>query len=251
MVLEHYLLDSKIALIIPCYNEENRLRVAELNRFISKNSILIDFYFVDDGSSDLTSRLIENHLIINNPNHTFLIRLETNQGKGNAIREGILRAREKSYSFYGFIDADLEIPFEQILKLHLAIVDNGKSMSISVRSLYQKVNPLKTRSVISVLMIIIVNSILKFDIPIKDSQCGCKLFRNNIIEICFKDKFESEWLFDLELFLRVRSDLTDFRSEIQEVPLEELNQVKNSNLKWTRNFKILRQLWQINSAYNN
>lgn len=241
---------KEIALIIPCFNENKRLKIKELSSFIITYESLIDFYFVDDGSTDLTSVTIKSLLNKSEPNNIFLTTLVKNIGKGNAIREGIFLARKKGYKFYGFIDGDLEIPLDQILKLYLSLLNTNKNIAISVRSLKQKFNLTKPRTIISIIMVSIANKILKFEIPINDSQCGCKLFKNEVVDICFDERFHSQWLFDLEIFLRLRNKIKDARSEIQQVPLTNLNIVSNSTLKWSRNFKILEQLWQINFVYN-
>lgn len=239
----------EIALVIPCFNEEHRLRINDLDDFISCNRSLIDFYFVDDGSSDSTSLLVKT-LVKSNPQNVFLLGLTKNRGKGNAVRAGILLAKQKEYSYYGFIDGDLEIPLEQILKMYKAVLGENKSMAISVRSLNQKVKFYQPRTVISVLVVIIANYIIRFKVPIKDSQCGCKLFKSNIIETCFRERFQTQWLFDLEIFMRLRNAISYAREEIQEVPLNHLNKVENSRIKLTRNLRILRQLWEINTLYN-
>ena len=45
---------KQIALFIPCYNEENRIKVKPIKDFIERNKQSIDFIFIDDGSSDST-----------------------------------------------------------------------------------------------------------------------------------------------------------------------------------------------------
>ena len=42
-----------------------------------------------------------------------------------------------------------------------------------------------------------------FKIPIYDTQCGSKIFSINICKLIFKEKFISNWLMDVELFVRL------------------------------------------------
>ena len=48
---------QKTCIIIPCYNEEHRLDTSEFLNFIPQNPY--HFCFVNDGSTDDTSRLIK------------------------------------------------------------------------------------------------------------------------------------------------------------------------------------------------
>ena len=79
-------MSKQIALFIPCYNEENRIKVKPIRDFIENNRESIDFYFIDDGSSDSTANLIQENLVDNK--NSYLIKLEKNLGKGNALQAG-------------------------------------------------------------------------------------------------------------------------------------------------------------------
>ena len=48
----------KTLLIIPCYNEENRLPIDELVQFIEKENAGLTFLFVNDGSTDNTINIL-------------------------------------------------------------------------------------------------------------------------------------------------------------------------------------------------
>ncbi|WZL88432.1 glycosyltransferase [Salinimicrobium sp. 3283s] len=238
---------KKIALFIPCYNEENRLKIAPFQKFIKANKGQIDFYFINDGSLDNTGKRINDNLV--DEKTVFLIQLNKNLGKGNALREGIISIKDKEYHTYGFIDADMDIPLEQILKLYNNLIPSPYLMAISSRDLYRSIKISRFRSLSSVAMVFIANHIIQFKPELKDTQCGCKLFKSELLDICFKDPFISEWLFDIELFLRIKKDDPKSREKICEVPLRDLEKSGKSGFKIVENFKIFRQLYQINKHY--
>lgn len=238
---------NTIALFIPCFNEEKRLKISEFQSFIEENKEVIDFYFVDDGSSDLTIELLHNNLI-NNKN-SFLVKIDQNIGKGNALRKAILEIYPSPYSYFGFIDADLEIPLIQILKLHKNIKESNCLMAISCRNLTDNISLKRIRSLSSVVILFVANKIIKFSVDLKDTQCGCKLFKREIVESCFKNEFISEWLFDIEIFLRYKT-YNYSREKICEVPIFEMAKTGKSNLKHIQNLRIIQQLFLINGHYN-
>ena len=95
----------KTALIIPCYNEENRLDTQEFLDFSFANTN-IDLWFVNDGSTDKTFDILQ-LLIKKNTNQLNLYSLKNNKGKAEAIRETIIKLTElNKYQYIGFIDAD-------------------------------------------------------------------------------------------------------------------------------------------------
>lgn len=238
---------KEIALFIPCYNEEHRLQIKELRDFILKNKGHLDFYFVDDGSEDSTSKIISDHLI--NGENSFLIKLENNLGKGNALRKGILQNLHKSYHYYAFIDADLDLPLEQVNSLYLHLKDSPYLLAVSRRDILKEFNLIRLRSMSSLVMIKIANRLIRTQPKLKDTQCGCKMFKKEIVETGFSDEFISEWLFDIEILLRLKKEYPDFRKKICEVPVKWKNGSATSKFMFRKNLKILRQIYMINSIY--
>ena len=129
---------NEIALFLPCFNEAQRLNIQFILNFIQEQEHLIDFYFIDDGSKDSTSEIIFAHLV-NNKN-SFLINLTYNMGKGNALRKGILEIYNKPYKYFGFVDADLDIPLSQVVKLHEQLDNSDYLITITSRNLYNDFN---------------------------------------------------------------------------------------------------------------
>lgn len=234
---------KNLLLIIPCYNEENRFRQKEIGDFIHEYKF-IDFCFVNDGSTDGTANYITKHFV--NVNNCFLISFPNNLGKGNAIRQTLLQLKKKDYHLYGFIDADSEIPFSQVLNLIEEINKGNFLMAISCRNLMQELKFNRSRSILSLLMMKIANQIIGFKPGLPDTQCGNKIFRREVLDACFSETFLSQWLFDIEVFLRFKKKYPDARKLITIVPLVAVDRSHGkSNFKLFQNLKLVKQLMQI------
>ena len=79
---------SRIVLVIPCFDEAERLQT---DRYLSylKERESVDFVFVNDGSRDETLELLE-HLQQANPSRFSFLHLAQNRGKAEAVRQGVL-----------------------------------------------------------------------------------------------------------------------------------------------------------------
>src|SRR5512134_648708 len=98
----------KTAIVVPCYNEEKRLRAAEFISFASREKS-VSFIFVNDGSTDGTSSVLKK-LVEANPAQFAIVELAHNSGKAEAVRTGFLKAATERFDYIGFWDADLATP---------------------------------------------------------------------------------------------------------------------------------------------
>jgi len=76
-------------IVVPCYNEEERLQLSEFSRFFKTNNTTF-FCFVDDGSTDDTKKIVAD-FVDNNVERCQVINLFYNQGKAEAVRHGITK----------------------------------------------------------------------------------------------------------------------------------------------------------------
>ena len=232
-----------VAILVPCYNEESRFDSGHFIRYINDHKHW-DFYFVDDGSTDKTRRILKQ---VEEASNSYIVQLPANKGKGNALREAFLGIK-KQYDVYGFIDADLDIPLAQLDLLMTALYNSEALLAIGTRDF--RLNFFKLRSFASLFVLYIANRIIKLEPKISDTQCGCKLFKQAAVKIVLKQPFISSWLFDIEIFARLNKEIPSLRHRIQEVPLLNLNVSKKSNLKYKEGIQLIRELRLINKAYN-
>jgi glycosyltransferase involved in cell wall biosynthesis len=192
---------EKICLVIPCYNESKRLN---LDRFANNGNNLF-FLFVNDGSTDCTLELLTKNL----KGNMFLLNLESNCGKGEAVRRGILHIKNlpifNQIDWFGFWDADLATPLEELNNFILfkdTFYPNAEAIfgSRIVRLGSSIVRSYK-RSITGRFFATFIGLIL--GIVCYDSQCGAKLFRKDTIDRYFNKPFVSRWIFDVEILLRM------------------------------------------------
>jgi len=192
----------KVVIIIPCYNEADRLDTNKFIDYLSQNTHL-HFIFVDDGSTDNTRKII-NQLISKYNSLVSLLTNETNKGKAESVRLGVIESYKMNPDYIGFLDADLAAPIEEIDNL-LKIVKKDKTKEVVFASRIQLIgSEIKRnyfRHFIGRLFATCVSLLLK--IRIYDTQCGAKMFSRKICNDIFSEQFVSPWLFDVELFARL------------------------------------------------
>lgn len=191
----------KTAIIVPCYNEERRLKADEFIGFALRNKE-VSFIFVDDGSTDNTGRLL-NGLSTKDPVRFLTFRLERNSGKAEAVRRGFLKAFELGFDTIGFWDADLATPLDCIPDF-INVIGSGKEAVFGsrVRLLGRQIERRAPRHYLGRVFATIVSVLLR--LPVYDTQCGAKLFRRTAsLEAAMSAPFKVKWTFDVELLGRL------------------------------------------------
>ena len=197
---------TRLELVVPCYNEAVRLdRSAFLAALDATPSLR--FLFVDDGSRDTTPSVLES-MRAAAPDRIDVLRLPVNQGKAEAVRQGLLqvcnRADVRRDAITGFWDADLSAPLDELEGL-LAIYAREPAVEwvwgIRLRALGRSVTRGALRHYLGRGFATI--SSLLLDIGAYDTQCGAKLFRNSpLLRTVIGQPFLSRWLFDVEMLSR-------------------------------------------------
>jgi len=103
---------DRTTIIIPCYNEANRLHLEAFLNFARKNP-KISFIFVDDGSKDLTISLLCGAMAAL-PKQIDVLMMSHNAGKAEAVRHGLKFASKRGDKYVAFLDADLATPLNAI-----------------------------------------------------------------------------------------------------------------------------------------
>jgi dolichyl-phosphate beta-glucosyltransferase len=205
------------SIVIPAYNEEARLEVtvrAYLGYFRTRGEP-VELLVVDDGSLDGTTHLVERLSI--EFEQLRLIRLAQNQGKGYAVRSGVVNARGRLILF---ADADGATPIQEIERLEAAIA-KGTDIAIGSRALASEQVEVRTqihRRIIGRGFHAMVR--LCGVRGIADTQCGFKLFRGPVAHFLFSRMRISGFSFDVEVLLMARL----FGFVITEVPVNWVHQ---------------------------
>lgn len=201
------------SIVIPVYNEENIIipSLREIQDYLNKKILKYEIIIVDDGSIDNTREKIK-YVIMSNPKIK-LLENTINEGKGSAVRKGVLNSRG---DYIVFIDADLSTPIEEISKITNSLDMDRDTIFVGIRDEKEKGVEVKRpiiRKLISSVYNFVVN--LLFNLDIKDVGCGFKCFPSRIAKDIFKSQRIKGWVFDVEVLLRVR--IRDIR--IKEIPV--------------------------------
>ena len=124
---------SQCTIVVPCFNEERRLKQAEFLQYLLGQSE-VSFLFVNDGSRDKTIDLLR-QLQSQMPERIDILDKNLNEGKGEAVRHGMLHALKRSETSYvGFWDADLATPLNAISDL-LGVIHDRREIDMILGSI--------------------------------------------------------------------------------------------------------------------
>ncbi|WP_055443986.1 glycosyltransferase [Lacinutrix himadriensis] len=241
-----------VGVVIPCYNEEERLLSDAFINYIDKNSGY-HLCFVNDGSKDKTLEVLKN-LQKGREDFITVYDCEKNGGKAEAVRLGMLHmAKKEDLDYIGFLDADLSTDLADFDDLVKTIETSDFKIVSGSRISRMGANITKesARKIISLTINFIIRKILKMDF--KDTQCGAKIFRKDVIQIAFGEKFVTQWIFDVEIFkrMRIHFGLKEAKAMLCEQPLKRWIHADGSKLSMKDSIKIVGQLGQIAWVYRN
>ena len=174
---------------------------------------------------------------LNHFENTFVVNCEKNWGKAEAVRIGVLKAIELKFHFIGYWDADLATP----LSLIGEILDCLQSDNIEivfgsrVKLLGHKIKRSTLRHYFGRIFATFIS--ISIGIPIYDTQCGAKVFTNNIeFQKVFSFPFSVNWTFDVEiisryLILEKIGDSQTIKNKTIEYPLQTWADIPGSKVK--------------------
>jgi len=239
-----------VGVVIPCYDEEKRLLSKEFTDFIDKNSGY-HLCFVNDGSKDNTLKVL-NNLRKGREDFITVYDCKKNEGKAEAVRLGMLYlAKQDGLDYIGFLDADLSTDLSDFDDL-VSTIENSDYKIVSgsrISRMGADITKSSGRSIISLFINYIIRRILKMDF--NDTQCGAKIFHKDVIDITFKDKFVTQWIFDVEIFKRMtlHFGLNKAKEILCEQPLKRWIHADGSKLSMKDSIKIVGQLALIAWTY--
>ena len=239
---------ARAIIVVPCYNEANRLDSGAFQRFVRDNEF-VHFLFVDDGSADATGHLVSG-LARDHPAAFSSLILPRNVGKGEAVRAGLRIASSRTVPYIGYWDADLATPLDAIPEFIQVLDDRPHIAGVlgsRVRLLGRDINRKPVRHVLGRVFASAASLLLGY--PVYDTQCGAKLFRSGpAIRAVWEIPFQTRWLFDLEILIRMgrkRSGPASSAPDLYELPLRQWTDVGGSKLTLMHFLKTPRDLFRI------
>ncbi len=246
---------GRTIVVVPCFNESKRLDADAFTSFCRQYGN-VSFLFVDDGSRDRTGEKV---LAIrrNAPEQVSLLRLSRNFGKAEAVRKGMIHAVGFAPAYFGFWDADLATPLNEIPRF-LSVFESRPDIFMvtgtRIRMLGRNVERSNMRHYIGRLSATLISLALR--IPCYDSQCGAKIFkRTPQTEALFNAPFFSRWLFDVEILARLIIQ-SSYDSKMHpadsvfELPLLNWGERTGSKIRVNDYFSSWRDLMKIRRMLN-
>ena len=228
-----------LTIVVPAFNEENRLApaVQELAAFARAQAMSYELIVVDDGSRDGTASLV--HRLSQNAPEVRLIRLASNQGKGYAVRTGVVNGRGRLILF---ADADGATPASEFARLEAAI-EAGADVAIGSRALRSTgvaVQARWYRRLFGRAFHLLVRTLTVKGI--QDTQCGFKLFRGPVAHDLFGRMRMSGFSFDVEVLLMAQRQgyrIAEVPVNWHHVPGSRISLLRDS-LRMARDLFIIR-----------
>lgn len=185
-----------VSVVIPAYNEELRLPefLDSVEEYMESRDFSMEVVVVDDGSRDNTAGLVEERSA-RDP-RIRLIRQVPNQGKGAAVRRGVLEARGR---YVLFADADGATPIAELDRFRAAMGENIEIV-IGSRKVTAHDVERKREGVREMMGSAFYTTVNLLAVPgIRDTQCGFKMFRRDVARRLFSWTAEKGWAFDVEV----------------------------------------------------
>ena len=210
---------SEISIVIPAFNEGINIAKAieAIRTFEAAHEPFKEIIVVNDGSKDHTKS------IVLECEGVLLLDKQQNEGKGAAVRDGMLRAKG---DWVLFLDADMSTPIEEIDKLipqteeHDIIIGSRNlpdSYKVSDQPLYRRWMGKSFAYLVRWI------SGLSF----RDTQCGFKMMNRKSLESIFPEMKVLGWAFDVEILLLAQKK--DFA--VAEVPIVWIDRTFSSKVQ--------------------
>ena len=209
----------ELSVVIPVYNEENRLEktLVESLAYLKSQRIHSEIIIVDDGSKDGTLQVVESlGKQIKPPLTLRVLEQGANLGKGAAVKKGSMASQGEVVLF---MDADNATPlseyekFKPLLKKGVEVVVGSRAVDRSQvkipQPLYRQVLGRVGNLLIQVLVV-----------PgIKDTQCGFKAFSRKAAHRIFPEQTINRFGFDFEILFLAHK----YGFSIKEIPVQWFN----------------------------
>jgi dolichyl-phosphate beta-glucosyltransferase len=231
-----------LSIVIPAYNEEARLgpTLEGYLAYCRGAGRKVELIVVDDGSLDRTS-VVVNSFAASYP-EIRLIRLAENQGKGQAVRSGVVNAQGRRILF---ADADGATPLSEVKRLDAAL-DAGAHVAIGSRALADRTVTVNAKFYRRLIGRVFHGMVELLTVPgVKDTQCGFKLFTGAVAHDLFSRMRVRGFSFDVEVLMMAQRR----GYNIAEVPVNWTHQPGSKVNLLTDSVRMLRDLFVIRGRY--
>ncbi|MBR3627897.1 MAG: glycosyltransferase [Elusimicrobia bacterium] len=223
---------SKIAIIIPCFNEE--LTIANVISDCKKYLPQADIYVCDNNSTDNTAKIAKEAGVT--------VIYETKQGKGNVIRKMF---REIDADCYVMIDGDGAHPLNYANDMCSLVLKENVDMVIGDRSVaYFNKNKRPFHNIGNKLVRLIINKIFRSNV--KDIMSGYRVMSRFFVK-SFPVLSEG---FEIETEMTIHA--LDRKFTIREVPIDYNERPKGSFSKlntFSDGFLVLKTIFSLFKNY--
>jgi dolichol-phosphate mannosyltransferase len=198
-----------LSLVIPAWNEEERLprTLEKYLPMLEGRNEPFEVIVVADGHKDRTADVARSF----SARGVRVLEFPHKLGKGGAIFAGINDAK---FDTVGYLDADGPIPAREVEKLIAAL--EGADCVVASRWLKDSVITAKqsvARRAYSRMWNFFVRSLLL--LPLKDTQCGAKFYRREVIHPILCAVTLTNWAFDIDLLYHFRKS----GRRVKEIPV--------------------------------
>lgn len=177
---------KKVSIVIPCYNEEDciKLYYNKMQEVIKKLDTEFEYVFVNDGSKDRTLEILKE--LASDDSNVKYISFSRNFGKEAALYAGLSHA---TGDYVGVMDVDLQDPPELLLQMYDGIVNEGYDC-VASRRVTRKGEPV-IRSAFARLFYKIINRISDAEITdgARDFRLMTRPMTDAVIQLSERDRF--------------------------------------------------------------
>lgn len=228
-----------LSVVLPAYNEAARLPpyLASIRSYLEANyPQSYEVIVVDDGSTDRLPEVLDD--AARGWTSLRVLRHERNMGKGAAVRTGMLASRGEMALF---ADADGATPIEAADRLVQSLMA-GADIAIGSRLLEAPSTERRRawhRGLAGKLFAAMARRVVK--LPIRDTQCGFKLFRGEVARKLFAQVKQTGYMFDLEVLAlaqRAGYRVVEVAVPWREIPGGHLSLIGDLPV-------IIRDLWRL------